>query len=311
MNFEVLEEYIRFTGPHIKILVIRGPIVEQKILLKLLEMLPNLRSLEIDRVQANSMEDLTLSVNPKPKKIQLLKFNNCAAIEYLLEPLEKCVIKEVELGYWTQGDSELIQKLLKAQQENLKKLTVKFGYQMPSDLKDLRLEYLDFYSSRPESISVEFFREQEGLKVLKLGITDLSDRVLYGICELKNLEILELVRSINVNYSNGLNHLHRLEKLKRLVVPKEVATNILDHLKFGVFQDLEELEACFEGASMESFREMSRITPNLKKIEICDGVALDAVDGLLRNLGVLEKLESVKVWRNDSLIHSSVFERTF
>jgi hypothetical protein len=54
--------------------------------------------------------------------------------------------------------------------------------------------------------------------------------------------------------------------LRRLKVSLGFSKNILDHLKFGVFNDLEELEACFEGASVESVRKMKRIAPNLKKI---------------------------------------------
>jgi hypothetical protein len=86
------------------------------------------------------------------------------------------------------------------------------------------------------------------------------------ICELKQLETLELYG--RTSESSGLNNLYQLEKLKRLAVGHYVCDNILDHLKFGVFNDLEELDAAFEGASVESFQEMKQITPNLKKISI-------------------------------------------
>jgi hypothetical protein len=62
-------------------------------------------------------------------------------------------------------------------------------------------------------------------------------------------------------------------------------------LGFGVFNDLEELDAYFYGASSDSIREMKRITPKLKKIEIrCDSA--DTVNALLETL---ENLESVKI----------------
>ncbi len=65
----------------------------------------------------------------------------------------------------------------------------------------------------------------------------------------------------------------------------------MEHLQFGVFTKLVELDACFESASVVSIREMKRITPNLKKIVI-QARTSDKIDTLL---GSLEKLESVKI----------------
>jgi hypothetical protein len=87
------------------------------------------------------------------------------------------------------------------------------------------------------------------------------------ICGLKSLETLEL-DSQQVNNSSGLGNLHKLRKLKRLKASFGVSPNILDHLKFGAYTDLEELYGCFKGASMESVQEMNRIARNLRKLEI-------------------------------------------
>jgi hypothetical protein len=82
------------------------------------------------------------------------------------------------------------------------------------------------------------------------------------IWELKNLETLDL----QVSFGNGssLNNVHNLKKLKRL----RVHGNILQHLQFGVFDNLEELEAPFRGVFLEAVQEMKRIVPNLKNLVI-------------------------------------------
>jgi transposase len=62
-------------------------------------------------------------------------------------------------------------------------------------------------------------------------------------------------------------------------------------MKFGVFQNLEELDTDFKGASLESVREMKRITPNLKKLVIQEA-ASETINALLETL---ENLESLKI----------------
>jgi hypothetical protein len=112
------------------------------------------------------------------------------------------------------------------------------------------------------------------------------------IFELTNLETLVLdghMESIEV-----LNQLHKLQKLKRLRVDSFISRNILDHLKFGVFNNLEELDARFYSASVESVGEMRRITPNLKKIVIHSATP-ETVNAMLETL---QSLESVKIRAN-------------
>jgi hypothetical protein len=112
------------------------------------------------------------------------------------------------------------------------------------------------------------------------------------IFELTNLETLVLdghMESIEV-----LNQLHKLQKLKRLFVHYLVSRNILDHMKFGVFNNLEELDAYFDDASLESIREMRRITPNLKKLMVHSATP-DTINAMLETL---DTLESVKIRDN-------------
>jgi hypothetical protein len=100
-----------------------------------------------------------------------------------------------------------------------------------------------------------------------------------------------------------LNNLYKLEKLKRLRVVQGVSPNILEHLKFGIFNNLEELDAEFEGASMESVREMKRITPNLKKVEFLGVMYSDAINALLDTMENLEsvKLDGINLMRGEGL----------
>jgi hypothetical protein len=159
---------------------------------------------------------------------------------------------------------------------------------------DLRLEHLElglpFISRFPsDHASLEFLRRQVDLKFLGLNLSDYSIEVLNVIWDLKNLETLEL-RGDRISDQSCLNNLHKLGKLKRLKVGQEISSNILDHMKFGVFKNLEELDASFKGASLESVKELNQITPNLKKIEITS-VSSDIVNAVLKTLENLESLE--------------------
>jgi hypothetical protein len=118
-----------------------------------------------------------------------------------------------------------------------------------------------------------------------------SDQHLKMIWELKNLETLVLDGEA-VSDRSSLNDIHKLQKLKRLKISSGMISNILDHLQFGVFNDLEELDAFFTSASMESIREMKRITPKLKKILIRYYSPSATINALLETL---ENLESVTI----------------
>ncbi len=288
-KFKMIEKFIKFTGSHVKKLFIKNQRVDPKFF-QLLNLLPNLEALELNYVQIRASEG-SIKWTLKSRKIMRIKMIDCSSeIESLLGSLEECVIEEVELGFSSKTKPEVVEKFLKSQEKNLRKLTIATDLNMPNNLKDLRLEYLEINNYCQGRISLEFLRHQKDLKFLKLilNFVVFSNQDLSMICELKQLEILELYGRAVEN--SGLNKLYQLENLKRLAVDPNISRNILDHLKFGVFNDLEELNACFEGASVESIQEMKRISPNLKKIKIQYATS-DTINALLETL---ESLESVK-----------------
>ncbi len=89
-----------------------------------------------------------------------------------------------------------------------------------------------------------------------------------------------------------LSDLYKLAKLKKLELHECASWNILGHLLFGVFYDLEELDAHFEIAFEEDIQEMSRFTPNLKKLKI-NFASSDIINAFLGNL---ESLETVNIY---------------
>jgi hypothetical protein len=299
-KFEMIAEYLSFTGSHVKKVIIYHVIVDPKIFQNfqnLLNSLPNLEALELDHVQIRASEE-AIKWALKSRKIKRIKMIDCSAeIESLLESLEECVIEEAELGY---SSPEKIEKFLKSQEKNLKKLTIKTNFNMPNILNDLRLEYLDINSNFRDNDSLEFLRHQVDLKILKLKLTfcEFFNQDLSMICELKQLETLELFGRAMEN--SGLNKLYQLQKLKRLAVGEAISRNILEHLKFGIFEVLEELYARFDVTFVESIQEMKRITPNLKTIEI-KYAASNTINALLETLENLENVIVCRcIWENTS-----------
>jgi hypothetical protein len=256
----------------------------------LLSLLPNLECLELFTVESAGLEEVPIKSDLKPNKIERIRMYGYTGLEGLLGSLENCAIQEVELKDWPPSESEILQKFLESQKESLKKLVGRscdFGFL--ANVKDLRLEHLEYDNDDSSIGFLEFLKRQVDLKFLVLFVWNSSDEAFSKIYELKNLETLELKgRS---DGSNDLSNLHKLEKLKRLAVGW-VSRNILNHMQFGVFNDLEELNAHFEGASVESVREMKQITPNLKKLVIQDATS-DTINTLLETL---ESLESVEIW---------------
>jgi hypothetical protein len=207
-------------------------------------MLPNLKNLEL----MIGLEGVDPKWDFKSTKIERIMLSGSNGFSSFLESLEKPVIKELELHRWSQGSSVAMSKFLKSQQKSLKKLTVReCNLNFLDNLKDLRLEQLEIVESASNIVSLEFLKDQVDLRVLRLNFEVfqwergliVSDRDLNAIWELKNLETLDL----QVSFGNGssLNNVHKLKKLKRL----RVHGDILQHLQFGVFDNLEELEASF------------------------------------------------------------------
>ncbi len=68
IGFEIFQEYLSITGPHIKILIIISIKVDPQIFQNLLNLLPNLEALELDRVKS---EDSSLDLKCKTHVIKL------------------------------------------------------------------------------------------------------------------------------------------------------------------------------------------------------------------------------------------------
>jgi hypothetical protein len=288
-KFEILEEYLGCTGPHIKKLAITGLEVDPKIFQKLLTMLPNLKTLELDRV---SSSDQSIKWVIKTTKIERFKMTHCFGLESLFESLEKCAIKELILDCGS--DLETIKKFLKSQEKNLKKIIgmdhdLKFLF----DLKDLRLEYFKFSVYRCQGDLLKFLKEQVDLKVLKVYLPCYWTNFFDIICELRELETLELQG--DMLYSCPCENLHKLENLKRLYVYGDVYRNVLRLFRSEVCHSLEEIFGSFEYASLESIQEMNRITPNLKKLAIHEASS-ETINDLLENL---ESLEALHIFKED------------
>jgi hypothetical protein len=294
-KFELLEGLISFTGSQIKTLTIRGmnPAirmkVDQLIFQKLLNLLPNLQTLEVDGIECKTANKESIKWDLKSTKIKSFKIIRSTGLENLLESLEKCAIRELELNDCPEKDSEAIQKFLKSQEKNLKRLTIiRTECNFPVGLTDLQLEHFGYGYDDHDNVSLEFLKQHVDLSSLTLYMGRLSDEDLNTILELKSLDSLQL-RYLR-NESSGLENLYRLEKLKRLTVYGSISRNILDHLRFGVYNNLEELDACFRAASLQSIREMKRCTPKLKKLEIVFG-SPQTINALLETLDNLETME--------------------
>jgi hypothetical protein len=241
-KFQLIEEYLVFTGPHISKLFLSDVRVDPKILQKLLDLLPNLESLDLYYIKAVPSSQ-SAKWHLKSPKITRIKMNSCfPPILNFLGSLEECAIKEANLSFWyDQNDPEITKitkKFLRAQEKNLKILKLDTAFEFPEELKNLRLESLDFKNAERRWVSLEFLEQQVDLKFLELRIKRYTTQHFNLICKLKNLESIELYiipGCDRLRDSSGLNNLHKLEKLKRLKLFQDISFNILDHLKFGVF----------------------------------------------------------------------------
>ncbi len=248
-------------------------VADQTAVQNLLDLLPNLEHLKL--------MDNRLPKRSRPNLWQPFKWN--IKLGKIAESSKKCAFKALEFDFCTSTMPDALQVFLGAQDGILKSLA---GRQLPNGLKDLRLEYLDFHCDTDRYYPLNFLSHLVDLKSLRLDIREYSDAIFNMICELKNLESLELVGW--VSDSSNWNNLYKLEKLKVLRI--SIIFKILDHLEHAAFQDLEELDASFCYASVESVRKMKRIAPNLKKLKIRHANS-DTVNGLLEALENLEEVE--------------------
>jgi hypothetical protein len=309
-KFQIIEDYIAsFAGIHVKKLTINSGVkVDQSILQKLLNFLPNLTALDIGCVESVNGEVIKWDL--KSTKIERALIRSSVINGRLLEPLEKCQIKELAYFFHDKETPADLQKFLRIQAKTLKKFSVygTFDFNFMMAVKDLRLEHLDYVNSKQDRISLEFLKKQPDLKSLKLVLRSFSPQNLRVVCELTNLESLRLSSHLRCNDRLGLNSIHKLQKLKKLEVGWSVVENMLDHLKFGVFNDLEELDARFEGVSVKGVRQIKQITPNLKKLVIWQACS-NTFPVFMESLEKLETLRIVsfgRLWKPAERVYPKI-----
>jgi hypothetical protein len=142
----------------VKTLIIRTSKIDQQIFLELLNLLPNLESLEV-AVEIESPSEEAIKWDLKSRKIEKVSLGSQKGFEGLLESLEKCVIKELDFCHLS-NKPEVLRKFLKTQEKNLKKLHVyDRDLNVLEDLVDLRLEYLEFSHVNRDWISNNRFNQ--------------------------------------------------------------------------------------------------------------------------------------------------------
>ncbi len=84
---QILEKYLGFTGPHTKTLKICNLKVDSMILQKLLNLLPNLKALELNSIKILTTNEEPIKWDLKSTKIECLKMGDCHGFESLLDSL--------------------------------------------------------------------------------------------------------------------------------------------------------------------------------------------------------------------------------
>jgi hypothetical protein len=130
--------------------------VDPLIFQKLLNFLPNLESLQVNGAECRCASKEVIKWDLKTTKIKCFKMSSCKGLENLLESLEKCVIRELDFNNCPPGDSEVLQKFLKSQEKNLKRLTLtRAEFNFPVGLTDLQLEHFEYGYDRTDDGSLE------------------------------------------------------------------------------------------------------------------------------------------------------------
>ncbi len=295
-----VEDFLRFTGPHVKKLTIKCSRVDPKILLSLLTMLPNLEHLDLDRLIAIDQENFIRFWWLHLPKLKNIRMIDCSPdIESMLASFTDCKIEDLDLAISkTNADRQFFENFLKSQEKNLTNFSFSsynFGLLNSEDLAGLKLEHLYIDQSDFEE-PLAYLAHQTNLKSLSLTLPDFFDDFFSFIFELKNLEVLELESNYwadgtgNATEENdSLNDLYKLEKLRKLKVVGRNFGNIFNHLRVVTFEDLEELDGQFYNVDLESIEELNRIAPKLKKLTVST-VSSPTINKLLETLANLEIL---------------------
>ncbi len=85
-KFQLFEKYLGFTGSHIKNFSIKGVNMDQMVLQKLLDLLPNLESLELSRFGIANLDE-PKKIDLKSTNIKCFKMTGFTGLANLLESL--------------------------------------------------------------------------------------------------------------------------------------------------------------------------------------------------------------------------------
>jgi hypothetical protein len=267
-NFKAIEPFVNFTAGHVKKLKIRYCGVNQKILNSLLNSFPNLEVLVLDEVSLQNKSKAKW--NFQALKLKRIEINRCRAdIESMLDSFKG--IKEAKLIPMGKWGRRYFLNFLKSQGSGLEKL------ELEVDQDHFTYDFQDF-------------KEFKNLRSLKLKVRMFNDEIFDAIYELKDLEELELDSNLpSFIMSDGMNKIHKLEKLRGLKLSGNLSMNIMGNLQFGVHNCLEDLDACFWRTDLESIEEIDRIVPNLKTLKMTSDSS-ETLSALLANIKNLESL---------------------
>jgi hypothetical protein len=158
----------------------------------LIKFLPNLKTIELSDVRTEK----DIMWNFQPTEVEYITIEECSfSVFGLLSSLEKCKIKGAKLQFPAQQKfQDDIVGFLKAQQSNLKKLTInskELNIGFLDKMEELQLEHIYILTEArtmnfPSKILVSHLKSSE------LNVLELSNEVLKTICKLQNLECLEL-----------------------------------------------------------------------------------------------------------------------
>lgn len=127
------------------------------------------------------------------------------------------------------------------------------------------LEHLGFSDGPLTNRQIASIAECRSLRSLALGNAECSDKGLLALTGLTDLESLDL-RGTNVT-DDGIKHLARLKKLKRIELPSGVSDEALKTLR--QLEDLESIELVFPGKGItESGLQSLKALPRLREIRV-------------------------------------------
>lgn len=297
-------------GKSIKHLSMYYVTIDMPFLMQLLELSQNLESLCLDWVSGPTSPNtsITYKETGSVSKLPNLKKLYLKSSTMKSEVLTYCQNSKITEGVFECIPEDILGPFLKAQEMNLKRLTINsmteknpYG-KIFSELKNMRLEYFEYRSSIRVPIEndhfLEFMKQHPNLKYFGLKCVILVDNVLNAIIDsIKTLDTLEIEFTEWRVSSNCSDRIYKLKGPKKISITMPVQllydtinVNILNGLQFGINQELEELKVPFLMMSKECIKGFPTYLPNLKRLEIelIDTANVDYIFKYFTNLELLK-----------------------